>query len=209
MDIITERIKNLREEKGVSKAKMSEILDLDPSNYNRYEKNGKDWTISQIQKIAAAFGVSIGEILNVSDSTDKEIMRQLLKRTKELENTVNLYQERLDTMKALAFSRIKELAYIYFIINDIDGDLNYKNSPLPNSIYEITSNENFWKTDSEAVTFGRLGLIEDDILKEQYNNFIKHSSPLTLEHVSKKAKSFTRIDGQKTTDSTGDDEPPF
>lgn len=63
MDTLTQRITSLRELKNISKAEMSRILDLDPSNYNKYEKTGRDWTISQIEKIASALGVSVVELL--------------------------------------------------------------------------------------------------------------------------------------------------
>lgn len=89
MDRITEKIKKIREEKGISKAKMSEALEIDPSNYNKYEKNGKDWSITQIQKISSVLGISVIELLNGEVQTvgDSD-------RVKELKEEVSYWIEK-------------------------------------------------------------------------------------------------------------------
>lgn len=83
---LSDKIKVLRELKNISKAEMSRILDLDPSNYNRYEKTGRDWTISQIEKIASALGVSVVELL-----TGEEVREEAVKKNKPDELTLRDY----------------------------------------------------------------------------------------------------------------------
>ncbi|MFN8344041.1 MAG: helix-turn-helix transcriptional regulator [Spirosomataceae bacterium] len=95
MDSITERIRKIREEKGISKAKMSDALEIDPSNYNRYEKQGKDWTVSQIQKIAVALGITVIELLTGEGQKveESEKVKALEKRVEELEQSLKEVRE--------------------------------------------------------------------------------------------------------------------
>ncbi len=124
MDRITENIKKLREEKGISKAKMSEILELDPSNYNRYERLGRDWTISQVQKIAAALSISIVELLTgesqpikvLNNNTEFEAkMNDLLKRLKDKEELIDLKDKQFESIESqfqkYVYQQVAETAY--------------------------------------------------------------------------------------------------
>jgi transcriptional regulator with XRE-family HTH domain len=90
MDNLTQRIIRLREARNVSKAEMSRVLELDPSNYSKYEKTGRDWTINQLEKIADALGLSVVELLTGEPQKTHDSLRvkELEKRVEELEDRV-------------------------------------------------------------------------------------------------------------------------
>lgn len=102
MDTLTQRIISLRELKNISKAEMSRILDLDPSNYNKYEKIGRDWTINQIEKIAGALGVTVVELLTGEEkpTQNDERVSELEKRVSELEDRIKDKETLLDIYKS-------------------------------------------------------------------------------------------------------------
>lgn len=124
MDSITKKIKSLREEKGISKAKMSESLEIDPSNYNRYEKLGKDWTISQLQRIAVILGVSAAELItdgsqsfvNSEKVNELEVkISDLVKRLKDKEELLSFKDKQFELIgsqfQSYIYQQVAERAY--------------------------------------------------------------------------------------------------
>ncbi len=181
MDSITEKIKRIREEKGISKAKMSEALDIDPSNYNRYEKNGKDWSITQIQKISDVLGISVIELLTgeAQKVGDSEREKELEKRVKELEETQKVYQDRIESMKAYALSKFYELAQVHFYLKfagehyDDEKDLKIPEFTFSN-IHEVTKESSFWDFFTASTILIQLGLIDDKQIKKHYKETAPH-----------------------------------
>ena len=56
-------IKRIRTEKGMSQGDISRVLDMDRGYICRIENGLKNPTISNIEKIAGALGVSVDELL--------------------------------------------------------------------------------------------------------------------------------------------------
>ena len=88
---ITKNIKAIRESKGFSQGKMAELLQMERANYHRLENRNTKMSIDQLQSIADALGVSLGELLGVegtNGTNDGERVRELEKRVKELEDRI-------------------------------------------------------------------------------------------------------------------------
>lgn len=80
---LSDKIKLLRVAKNISKSEMSRILNIDPSNYGRYEKIGHNWTILQVEKVADALGLSVVDIL-----TGEEVIEKPVEKNKANELTL-------------------------------------------------------------------------------------------------------------------------
>ena len=107
---ITERIKAIREVKRIKQIDVAASLNLDPSYYARLEKRGEKMSIEQLQSIADALEVSLGDLLGtVNESKDQKPYRveELEKRIEELEKLVRLYDEKEE-------KNTKFLGYLFF-----------------------------------------------------------------------------------------------
>ena len=60
-------LKELREEKGISQAKLGNVLKLNQSNIAKYETGEREPSIDILVKIAEFFGVSVGYLVGVED----------------------------------------------------------------------------------------------------------------------------------------------
>lgn len=69
---IGEKIKKVREAKGLSQKEVALTLSMNPSQYSKIENGKVDPQFSSIEKIANALGVSIADIVN-SDNVFSEI----------------------------------------------------------------------------------------------------------------------------------------
>jgi len=64
---IGEKIKKVREAKGLSQKEVALTLSMNPSQYSKIENGKVDPQFSSIEKIANALGVSIADMLNSDD----------------------------------------------------------------------------------------------------------------------------------------------
>lgn len=202
-----EKISQVREAKKTSRAEMATALNMSSQSYWNVETGKTELTVSRLTQIAEILGVPLGDLLDIADPTDKEVITQLLKRIKEVENTLKIYQDRLDSMKAVASSRLKELALIYFAFRDMSQPDLEKPTPFPSSIYEITVQNDFWHSTEEAITMGKLGLIDDETIKQHYQQSMLEWTPLTAEEIREKSKG--AYPTRKSSDFDNDTDLPF
>lgn len=80
---IGEKIRKVREAKGLSQKEISTMVNMDQSQYSKIENDKTDPTTSTLEKIAKALGIDVSELF-VSDkifkdinSADKTIMEKL------------------------------------------------------------------------------------------------------------------------------------
>jgi transcriptional regulator with XRE-family HTH domain len=95
---ITERIRHIRESKGLTQEDIAERFSVTRSNYAYLEGRGKKLTIEQLQKIAEALGVGIGELmgLDVGEAKEaKEDTEWFEQRITELENMTKVNMEQI------------------------------------------------------------------------------------------------------------------
>ncbi len=80
---IGSKIKKVREAKRLSQKEVSLSIDMDPSQYSKIEKGKTDPSISTLDKVAKALGISLSELFSADDiftdinSADKTIMEKL------------------------------------------------------------------------------------------------------------------------------------
>jgi transcriptional regulator with XRE-family HTH domain len=98
-------IREIRESKRLKQIEVSDALNMDNSQYAKFEKRGKKLSLEQIESLSEVLGVSIYEILGIEEKTtitsedkDKEI-EELKKRIAELEDRVK------DKEKILSFTQ--------------------------------------------------------------------------------------------------------
>jgi transcriptional regulator with XRE-family HTH domain len=75
MNIIGQRIKKLREEKGITQETMAQQLDVTQSNYGRLEKDDRRLNVVKLLKIVRILNVNISYIFNevISEIKEEEI----------------------------------------------------------------------------------------------------------------------------------------
>lgn len=64
---LSQRLKELRTEKGLTQVQLAELLNLNPITYLRYEKGQREPSLSVLADIAKYFGVSIDYLLGLTD----------------------------------------------------------------------------------------------------------------------------------------------
>ncbi len=80
---IGNKIKKIREAKGLSQKQVALSLGMDQAQYSRIENNKTDPSFSNVEKIAKALGVTFTELFNAEevfkdiDSYDKTLMEKL------------------------------------------------------------------------------------------------------------------------------------
>lgn len=106
---IHERIRVLREAKGLSQSDMANSLKIATQNYWKIEKGKTELTVSRLTQIAEILGISANELLmgEPQKVEDSDKVRELENRIKELNDIVKLYQDN-SQMKDREFERIKE-----------------------------------------------------------------------------------------------------
>jgi len=66
-DKFAQRLYQLRKEKALTKAKLGELTNMNPSQLSKYELNKNEPTASVIIKLCKFFNVSAGYILGLED----------------------------------------------------------------------------------------------------------------------------------------------
>lgn len=67
VNLIPERLKEIREAKGLNKMEASRIMGVTQSGYVRYELGERKPTIQTVEAMAAALGTSVGYLTGESD----------------------------------------------------------------------------------------------------------------------------------------------
>lgn len=79
---IGERIKKLREAKGLSQKEVASMIKMDQSQYSKLEKDKTDHSVSTLAKVAKALGTQLYELfgddmLKDVNSYDKSVMEKI------------------------------------------------------------------------------------------------------------------------------------
>lgn len=110
MSVMSERLRLLRKENGISQQKMAENIGIARTNYKNYESMQSFPPISVLIKIAATFDISIDyltgrtdEQRTISETYDAESITPFSVRVKELREAHKLTQEVVSKEIGLAF----------------------------------------------------------------------------------------------------------
>ena len=70
---VTENIKSIRLEKGITQEVIADALGFDVANYSRIENNKQELRVSQLEKIASVLGVRVIDLFTYpKEYVDKE-----------------------------------------------------------------------------------------------------------------------------------------
>ena len=110
MSVMSERLRLLRKENGISQQKMAENIGIARTNYKNYESMHSFPPISVLIKIAATFDISIDyltgrtdEQRTIRETYDEESITPFSVRVKELREAHKLTQEVVSKEIGLAF----------------------------------------------------------------------------------------------------------
>ena len=79
---IGERIKKIREARGLSQKEVASLIKMDQSQYSKLEKDKTDPSVSTLSKVAGALGIQLAELfaddlLKDVNSYDKSLMEKI------------------------------------------------------------------------------------------------------------------------------------
>lgn len=80
------RLKLLREEKGLNQNDIATLLNISVPAYSYYENEKRDIPTEVLGKLSAFYGVSIDYILGISNSKNNELNSNLLKIGLDMKN---------------------------------------------------------------------------------------------------------------------------
>ncbi len=104
--LISEKIKQLRKDKGLQQKQVAIDVGLDQSNYNKIENGRREPSLDVLQKLSAILDVSIDELVNAEDTKkpsavtveDKTISEKIRLMEQLEEEDKNVIYRMLDTM---------------------------------------------------------------------------------------------------------------
>ncbi|MDQ1085689.1 helix-turn-helix domain-containing protein [Siphonobacter sp. SORGH_AS_1065] len=97
---LSEQIRKAREDKGIKQSEMAKMLDIERSNYHRFENRGTKLTLEQLEKIAYVLGMTIIELLQYGKEEIKKTSNEdITLSNKNLENEVKELETLLDLYK--------------------------------------------------------------------------------------------------------------
>ena len=103
---ISEKIKQLRKDKGLQQKQVAIDVGLDQSNYNKIENGRREPSLEVLQKLSAILDVSLDDLVNPEDSKkpsavtieDKTISEKIRLMEQLEESDKNVIYRMLDTM---------------------------------------------------------------------------------------------------------------
>lgn len=68
-----EKIRQIREQKGLLQKQVAAELDIGYTNYNKIENGAREVTVKELQKLAALFDMKVDQILNFEGQIPEEV----------------------------------------------------------------------------------------------------------------------------------------
>ncbi|GGB76921.1 hypothetical protein GCM10007424_16220 [Flavobacterium suaedae] len=84
MNVIGQKIKRLREEKGITQEAMAAQLDVTQSNYGRLEKDDRRLNVVKLLKIVRILDTNISYIFNETENSDSTTSSTISNSNKEV-----------------------------------------------------------------------------------------------------------------------------
>jgi transcriptional regulator with XRE-family HTH domain len=72
--ILADNVKAIREEKGFMQKDVATHIGVDKSTYSKIEKGLRDVTVTELQKMAELFGITIDQLVNYDGHIPKEVV---------------------------------------------------------------------------------------------------------------------------------------
>jgi transcriptional regulator with XRE-family HTH domain len=129
---VNEKIKLIREAKGLTQEQVAEKLGISPTAYGNVERGDNDPKLSRLQEISDVLGITVSELL---DLTDKTVLNINLNRKDKGKNKYNVYlssSSELEKQELVIELKDKELALqqreIAYLKELLDMHKNSKNN---------------------------------------------------------------------------------
>ena len=103
---IGEKIKALREKKGLLQKKVAEEIGMHPSNYSKVEKGERELSLDSAAKVAQLFGLSVDQLIHLQED---DSIKEVKVENKGVMEQVLLIQELEDKDQEIIFRMINTL----------------------------------------------------------------------------------------------------
>lgn len=176
---ISKKIVEIRESKRIKQTEIAEKLSMDRQNYSRIEKKGKKLTIEQLEGIANALGVTIGEILGIEDNKIKVAGYRIVQSDLE-KKVIDLEEKLKDKERIIALLDKEDFGYPFNIIDGFALDIiKHFQHPENNSFLKFL--HPFYK-EKETYPFCEINDTEKILRSVRYYmNFVSKQSELAKE----------------------------
>jgi len=104
---ISQRLKQLRNIKGLSQKQVATEIGVDQGQYSRLESGKVEPTLSSLQKIADVFDISLSELLKDNSDLGEEINLPLLEKVKMIDQLEEKERDSLINIIDMAIAKKK------------------------------------------------------------------------------------------------------
>jgi len=104
---ISQRLKQLRNIKGLSQKQVANEIGVDQGQYSRLESGKVEPTLSSLQKIADVFDISLSELLRDNSDLGEEINLPLLEKVKMIDQLEEKERDSLINIIDMAIAKKK------------------------------------------------------------------------------------------------------
>jgi transcriptional regulator with XRE-family HTH domain len=128
-------LKHLRQEHGITQEEMSQILAVSRPTYSQIESGERELTISEAEKVAGVFQISLGDLLLGNDADDVNVvLEKISKKSKLTHNEIrdNRPQITVDAAKVEKFRQA-----ILYILTKVGAKPNVGETVLYKLLYFI------------------------------------------------------------------------
>lgn len=110
MNVIGQKIKRLREEKGITQEAMAVQLDVTQSNYGRLEKDDRRLNVVKLLKIVRILNTNISHIFNEADTA------VATENTDNLNNNKEVYDILVESLRSEIQHLKEEISFLRVIV---------------------------------------------------------------------------------------------
>ncbi|QYJ68534.1 helix-turn-helix domain-containing protein [Flavobacterium litorale] len=110
MNVIGQKIKRLREEKGITQEAMAVQLDVTQSNYGRLEKDDRRLNVVKLLKIVRILNTNISHIFNETDTV------VATENTDKLNNNKEVYDILVESLRSEIQHLKEEISFLRVIV---------------------------------------------------------------------------------------------
>lgn len=176
---LSERIKQLREEKRLSQSELAEILGISKQTVSNYETGARKPGLKLAVKYADVFGLTVDCILGLSDKPEKATMPKGSKLPERAEEITVQIKEFKDKIRELRMERFSSYKYFNELLRRnlglSYGDIVFKRKLIPDAIKNVSSKATLKRIDDLMNQIVRLEKDEPSfpklLIKNYQNNY--------------------------------------
>ncbi len=98
-------IKKLREDKELRQKEVANAIDLGYTAYNKVENGVRDITVSELQRLAQFYNITVDQVINLDDDLPKEVIIE----DKQAQEQLRLISELDKDDRAIIFKMIDKM----------------------------------------------------------------------------------------------------